>query len=124
MSDPAAAGSAPASALFVGIGVAGAALGLLAEIFVRRTLPQLAGSPTLRMRSTTAAAAFALSALLAWRFGTAPELPAYVLLAVAGVQLARIDLLHHLLPNRMVLPLLGGRNCATRCRRRGVRRGR
>jgi leader peptidase (prepilin peptidase)/N-methyltransferase len=29
------------------------------------------------------------------------------LLAVAGVQLARIDLQHHLLPNRMVLPLLG-----------------
>lgn len=106
MSDPAAAGSAPL--LFVlGIGVAGAALGLLAEVFVRRALPQLAGSPTARMRSTTAAATFALSALLAWRFGTAPELPAYVLLAVAGVQLARIDLIHHLLPNRMVLPLLG-----------------
>ena len=59
------------------------------------------------MRITTAAATFALSALLAWRFGLAPELPAYILLAVAGVQLARIDLLHHLLPNRMVLPLLG-----------------
>ena len=36
-----------------------------------------------------------------------PELPAYLLLAVAGVQLARIDILHHLLPNRLVLPLLG-----------------
>ena len=65
MSDPAAAGSAPL--LFVlGIGVAGAALGLLAEVFVRRALPRLAGAPTTRMRSTTAAAAFALSALLAW----------------------------------------------------------
>lgn len=106
MSDPAAAGSAPL--LFVlGIGVAGAVLGLLAEVFVRRALPQLAGSPTLRMRITTAAAAFVLSALLAWRFGTAPELAAYVLLAFAGVQLARIDLIHHLLPNRLVLPLLG-----------------
>jgi leader peptidase (prepilin peptidase)/N-methyltransferase len=105
VSEPA-AGSA--SLLFVlGIGVAGALLGLLAEIFVRRTLPQLAGSPTARMRSTTAAATFALSALLAWRFGIAPELAAYILLAVAGVQLARIDLQHHLLPNRMVLPLLG-----------------
>jgi leader peptidase (prepilin peptidase)/N-methyltransferase len=59
------------------------------------------------MRITTAAAAFVLSALLAWRFGTAPELAAYVLLAFAGVQLARIDLIHHLLPNRLVLPLLG-----------------
>ncbi|MGO4228187.1 A24 family peptidase [Arthrobacter sp. YAF34] len=106
MSDPAAAGSAPL--LFVlGSGVAGAALGWLAEVFVRRALPHLAGSPTARMRSTTAAAAFALSALLALRFGTTPELAAYVLLAVAGVQLARIDLEHHLLPNRLVLPLFG-----------------
>ena len=44
--------------------------------------------------------------MLAWRFGLSPELFAYILLAVAGVQLARIDLQHHLLPNRMVLPLL------------------
>ena len=62
---------------------------------------------TARTRITTAAATFALSALIAWRFGASPELPAYVLLAVAGVQLARIDIIHHLLPNRMVLPLLG-----------------
>ncbi|SFT42038.1 A24 family peptidase [Arthrobacter sp. ov118] len=106
MSDPAAAG--PVSLLFVlEIGAAGTALGLLADLLVRRTLPHLGSPLTVRMRSTTAAATFALSALLAWRFGPSPELPAYVLLAVAGVQLARIDLIHHLLPNRMVLPLLG-----------------
>ena len=92
--------------LVLGIGVAGTALGLLAGLLVRRTLPHLAGSPTARMRSTTAAVTFSLSALLAWRFGLSPELPAYVLLAVAGFQLARIDLIHHLLPNWMVLPLL------------------
>lgn len=91
----------------LGIGAAGTALGLLADLLVRRTLPHLAGSPTARMRSTTAAISFSVSALLAWRFGLSPELPAYLLLAVAGVQLARIDLVHHLLPNRMVLPLLG-----------------
>ncbi|MFF2031774.1 prepilin peptidase [Arthrobacter sp. NPDC058192] len=103
---PAAAGSV--SPLFVvGIGAAGTALGLLADLLVRRMLPHLAGSPTARMRSTTAAVSFSVSALLAWRFGLSPELPAYLLLAAAGVQLARIDLTHHLLPNRMVLPLLG-----------------
>jgi leader peptidase (prepilin peptidase)/N-methyltransferase len=103
----AAAGSA--SLLFIlGIGAAGAALGLAAGLLVRRALPRLAGSPSVRTGSTTAAITFALSALLAWRFGAVPEVAAYVLLAVAGVQLARIDLIHHLLPNRMVFPLLAG----------------
>ena len=119
MSHPAAAG--PLSLLFaqasgsfsealpiiVGVGLAGVCLGLLAGLLIQRTLPHLGGSLTVRMRLTTAAAAFALSALLAWRFGPSPELPAYVLLAVAGIQLVRIDALHHLLPNRVVLPLLG-----------------
>ncbi|MGY3320139.1 prepilin peptidase [Arthrobacter sp. TE12232] len=118
MFDPAAAGtvslllaqpssSSPEDLFIVGVGLAGACLGFLGEILIRRTLPHLAGSPTVRTRITTAAATFALSALLAWRFGFSPELPAYILLAVAGVQLARIDLLHHLLPNRLVMPLLG-----------------
>ena len=119
MSDPAAAGPSPCcsqqpagsltgcSCFIAGVGLAGACLALLAELLIRRTLPRLGGPLTVRMRITTAAATFALSALLAWRFGLSPELPAYVLLAVAGVQLARIDLQHHLLPNRMVLPLLG-----------------
>jgi leader peptidase (prepilin peptidase)/N-methyltransferase len=98
-----------ASLLFIlGIGAAGAALGVAAGLLVRRALPRLAGSPSARTGSTTAAITFALSALLAWRFGAVPEVAAYVLLAVAGVQLARIDLIHHLLPNRMVFPLLAG----------------
>ncbi|MEY9777836.1 A24 family peptidase [Arthrobacter sp. MW3 TE3886] len=130
MSDPAAAGSvsmllarplaqpfaqpfaqptgALTAVLFIaGVALTAACLSLLAEFLIRRTLPHLRGPMTVRMRLTTAAATFTLSALLAWRFGASPELPAYVLLAVAGVQLARIDLQHHLLPNRMVLPLLG-----------------
>ncbi|BCW72277.1 A24 family peptidase [Arthrobacter sp. NicSoilB8] len=101
------AGSSSEALLIAGVGLAGACLSVLAEVLIRRALPRLGDSPTGRARITTAAATFALSALLAWRFGPSPELPAYVLLAVAGVQLARIDLLHHLLPNRMVLPLLG-----------------
>ena len=59
------------------------------------------------LRITTAAVTFGLSALLAWRFGISPELAAYVVLGIAGVQLARIDIVHHLLPNRLVGPLLG-----------------
>ena len=118
MSDPAAAGSIslllaqPAGSftgvLFIaGVALAGACLSFLADLLIRRTLPRLGGPLTVRMRIATAAATFTLSALLAWRFGPSPELPAYILLAAAGVQLARIDLQHHLLPNRMVLPLLG-----------------
>ncbi|MGY3378836.1 leader peptidase (prepilin peptidase)/N-methyltransferase [Arthrobacter sp. TE12231] len=118
MFDPAAAGTV--SLLFAqplgrstgvffiaGVGLAGACLGLLADFFIKRALPHLGGSPAVRTRFATAAVTFALSALLAWRFGLSPELPAYVLLAMAGIQLARIDLIHHLLPNRVVLPLLG-----------------
>ncbi|MGY1736214.1 prepilin peptidase [Geodermatophilus sp. SYSU D00684] len=48
----------------------------------------------------------ALCALTAWRFGVSAVLPAYLLLAVAGVLLAAIDRQHSLLPNRVVLPTL------------------
>ena len=106
MFDTAAAGSA--SALFIaGVGLAGLCLGLLADAVIRRALPQLAGAPSARSNITTAAVTFVLSALLAWRFGIAAELPAYVLLGVFAVPLARIDIVHHLLPNRLVGPLLG-----------------
>jgi leader peptidase (prepilin peptidase)/N-methyltransferase len=104
--DTAAAGSA--SPLFIaGIGLAGMCLGLIADALVRRALPRLAGDASWRAGMTTAAVAFVLSALLAWRFGAAAELPAYVLLGICAVPLARIDIVHHLLPNRLVGPLLG-----------------
>jgi leader peptidase (prepilin peptidase)/N-methyltransferase len=70
-------------------------------------LPRLASRGAAGLRITTAAATFGLGALLAWRFGASAELPAYLVLAIIAVQLARIDLIHHLLPNRLVLPLLG-----------------
>lgn len=105
MSDPAAG---TASLLFIaGSGAVGVGLTLLVEFLLPRILPRLSVSAGPASRITTAASAAALSALLAWRFGTSAELPAYLVLAVAAVQLARIDILHHLLPNRLVLPLLG-----------------
>lgn len=106
MSDPAATGTA--SLLFIaGTGAAGLVLTLLVELFLPRLLPRLRVSSGPGSKTTTAVLAFGLSALLAWRFGTSAELPAYLVLAVIGVQLARIDILHHLLPDRLVLPLLG-----------------
>jgi leader peptidase (prepilin peptidase)/N-methyltransferase len=103
--DTAAAGSV--SPLYIaGVGLAGMCLGLLADTAIRRALPQLAGATSNRLKLTTAAVTFVLSALLAWRFGSAAELPAYVVLGVFAVPLARIDIVHHLLPNRLVGPLL------------------
>ena len=47
------------------------------------------------------------------------ELPAYVLLGIFAVPLARIDIVHHLLPNRLVGPLLGAGLCPPGLRRAG-----
>jgi leader peptidase (prepilin peptidase)/N-methyltransferase len=49
-----------------------------------------------------------LFALTALRFGWTAQLPAFLLLAGAGVLLTVVDLQHRLLPNRVVLPALGG----------------
>ncbi|WP_445153712.1 prepilin peptidase [Arthrobacter sp. Hor0625] len=102
---PALPGSAPLL-LVAAAALAGACLALIAEPLIRRALPRIAGSTSARQLAVTTAATAAVSALLAWRFGSAPELPAYVLLGVFAVQLARIDIAHHLLPNRLVGPLL------------------
>ncbi|UKA48703.1 prepilin peptidase [Arthrobacter sp. FW305-123] len=89
-----------------------ALLGLLlspaVELVISRTLPRLGGVPGIKVRITTAALTALLFGLLAWRFGFSPELPAFLLLALLGVQLSRIDFTLHLLPNRLVLLLLGG----------------
>ncbi|MGY1773253.1 prepilin peptidase [Blastococcus sp. SYSU D00813] len=45
-----------------------------------------------------------LCALTAWATGPAAELPALLVLAVAAVLLAVVDLQHRLLPDRVVLP--------------------
>jgi leader peptidase (prepilin peptidase)/N-methyltransferase len=49
----------------------------------------------------------ALFVLAALRFGPTWDLPAFLFLAATGVLLAVIDLQHHLLPNRVVLPSIG-----------------
>lgn len=48
-----------------------------------------------------------LFVLAALRFGFSWELPAFLFLAAAGVLLAVIDLQHHLLPNRVLVPSFG-----------------
>ena len=46
-------------------------------------------------------------ALLAWHFGLAWELPAYLYLGAVGIALAAIDLDTHRLPNVLTLPSYG-----------------
>lgn len=99
--------------LFVaGIGLLGLLLSPIAEMLIARLLPRIGGLPTRRVRMTTAVITGLLCAAFAFRFGADPGLPAFVLLAVLGVQLARIDISLHLLPNPLVLfLLLGGFLC-------------
>lgn len=78
----------------------------LAELLIARSLPRLGGLPSPRIRITTAVVTAALFGFLTLRFGFAPALPAYLLLAVMAVQLSRVDVAHHLLPNPLILLLL------------------
>lgn len=64
--------------------------------------------PRPQARITTAAVTAVACAAFAARFGSALSLLAFLLLAVLGVQLARIDVALHLLPNPLVLMLLAG----------------
>ncbi|RKO25575.1 prepilin peptidase [Pseudarthrobacter phenanthrenivorans] len=89
-------------------GALGTALSLVADILIARLLPRLGRRPSPAVRITTAALTFAFCAGFAVRFGIVPELPAFIFFAVLGIQLARADIALHLLPNPMVLALLGG----------------
>lgn len=102
-----------AGPLFVAvISLVGLILSPLAELLVAKMLPRVGPMPGMHARITTAAITAALCAAFALRFGAEPRLPAFILLAVLGVQLARIDLSLHLLPNPLVLSLLlGGLLC-------------
>ncbi|MCX8453268.1 prepilin peptidase [Paenarthrobacter ureafaciens] len=90
------------------LALGGLLLSPLSELLIARSLPRLGGLPSLRVRITTAAVTALLFGLLGWRFSVSPELPAFLLLALLGVQLSRIDFALHLLPNGLVLSLLGG----------------
>lgn len=98
-----------AGPLFVAvIGVVGLILSPLAELVIAKLLPRVGGLPASSARITTAAITAALCAAFAFRFGADPALPAFILLAILGVQLARIDISLHLLPNPLVLSLFAG----------------
>ncbi|WP_024817564.1 prepilin peptidase [Arthrobacter sp. 31Y] len=86
----------------------GSLLSPAAELVIARTLPRLGSAPAPEVRITTAAVTSLLFGLLAWRFGVSSELPAFLLLALLGVQLSRIDFALHLLPNALIVFLLGG----------------
>jgi leader peptidase (prepilin peptidase)/N-methyltransferase len=79
---------------------------MMTEVLIARLLPRLGGLPSIRTRITTAALTGVLSAALAFRLGLDWTLPAFLALAVLAVQLGRIDLAHHLLPNPLVVALL------------------
>jgi leader peptidase (prepilin peptidase)/N-methyltransferase len=84
----------------------GAALCPIAEVLIAKLLPRLGSVPRLQVRITTAVLTAVACAVFALRFGTATILPAFLVLAALGVQLARIDFSLHLLPNPLVLLLL------------------
>lgn len=101
-----------AEPLFVAlIGLLGFILSPLAELVIARFLPRVGGLPAVRTRITTATITGAACAAFAFRFGPDTALLAYILLAVLGVQLARIDFSLHLLPNPLVLIVFLGGLC-------------
>ncbi len=86
----------------------GLALSPLAETLIAKRLPRLGGLPTAPVRITTAAITAVLCGAFSLRFGLGFALPAFLFLAILGVQLGRIDIALHLLPNPLVLILLAG----------------
>jgi leader peptidase (prepilin peptidase) / N-methyltransferase len=84
----------------------GVLLGRLAARFPWGTTDDAARS-TAASTVLTALGTGAAFALLAWRFGLAWELPAFLVLAAAGVLLTVVDLQHRLLPNRVLAPVFG-----------------
>jgi leader peptidase (prepilin peptidase)/N-methyltransferase len=97
--------------LAVLIGVLGLILSPLAELLIARLLPRVGGLPPVHVRLTTAMVTGLVCAAFALSFGADARLPAFLLLAVLGVQLARIDISLHLLPNPLILSLLLGGLC-------------
>jgi leader peptidase (prepilin peptidase)/N-methyltransferase len=98
----------PAWLLVLGAGFVGLILSPIAEILIVKCIPRMGALPTLPIRITTAALTALLCAAFSLRFGTSLVLPAFLFLGVLGVQLARVDISSHLLPNPLVLTLLAG----------------
>ncbi|MEW9870332.1 prepilin peptidase [Arthrobacter sp. HS15c] len=91
-----------------GMGLLGAALSMLSELLIVRFLPRLGELPEAHIRLMTAILTGLVSCAFVFRFASDPALPAFMLLAVLGVQLARIDIALHVLPNPLVLILVFG----------------
>ena len=98
----------PALLLLLGAGFAGLVLSPITEILIAKRIPRLGALPTLPVRITTAALTAIVCAAFSLRFGTSFALPAFIFLGVLGIQLARIDIALHILPDPLVLALLAG----------------
>lgn len=94
--------------LVVSATLLGLALSPFVEILIAKRLPRLGGLPALPIRITTAVLTGLLCGAFTWRLGMELALPAFLFLAILGVQLSRIDIALHLLPNPLVLILLTG----------------
>ncbi|WP_373461305.1 prepilin peptidase [Arthrobacter sp. B1I2] len=92
----------------IGAGLLGCILSPMTEILIARLIPRLGGLPTLSVRITTAALTGLACLAFTLHFGITSSLPAFLFLAVLGMQLSRIDIALHLLPNPLVLMLLAG----------------
>lgn len=66
--------------------------------------PSTERMPLRRLRVWSAIATAVGFALIAWRFGPHPALPALLALVATGVVLSIVDLTEHRLPNAVVLP--------------------
>ena len=94
--------------LSAGMGLLGASLSLLADLLIARLLPRFGSLSRGRVRTATAAITAVVCFAFALRMEDEPVLPAFVFLGVLGIQLARIDIELHLLPDPLVLLLLAG----------------
>lgn len=94
--------------LVVSATLLGLALSPFVEILISKRLPRLGGLPVLPVTITTAVLTGLLCGALTWRLGMELALPAFLFLAILGVQLSRIDIALHLLPNPLVSILFSG----------------
>jgi leader peptidase (prepilin peptidase)/N-methyltransferase len=90
------------------VGLVGAALSFASELLIAKLIPRFGELPGSRVRVVTAFLTAAICAAFALRLENEVLLPAFLFLAVLGMQLARIDVSLHLLPNPLVLLLLLG----------------
>lgn len=96
-------GSAAPAALLLASAAIGTALGIPSAGAASRLLRESDGLPAWGRAVATAAGAV-LFPLVLWRFGGVPELVPYLLLTVACIVLALVDLREKRLPDALLLP--------------------